>query len=553
MRGLTKQTPSDYAPIRRCFWPVCSPDSVFTKARGIAGNFLILYDACVMPMLFFHDVVPVWASAMDWVSRAWWTADILVCTQTAYTLADTNLETNRWRILKHYLRHGFPQDFLATGADWLGFTLSLILSAQKSDRNFGRALRASRVLKVMRFVRIMKVIQSIKWLKYQITSEYFVFYFEVCQLVLCLLLINHMSSGIFYMISYQMKALGYAAWIDEFDETLDATLAVRYSTSLYWSIGQFTGIDAGIIPRNTMERLFGAVLTFFALFATATCVSKISALMIASAQHEGNNDFHLSILRKYLAEKQISHDLMYHVMRNVEIAVLERSKHIVEEDVQFMSLISGSLSREIHFETRSPTLFHHLLFSEIGKMDLPLLKKVCEVCVKETEIVLEERIFRARTQPVHAMFFLHSGYIHYRVENGVKVESCVAGSWFCEAALWTAWRPVGTAAVIKRDARVFEVNAVAFQGMATEFHESRLCDLSSYARRFVEYLNDRCNSTSAVTDRSSIAAEDGIFPRITRRGVSRLTRISSRVSQTSVRFVSFRIGASSHSSAPQGM
>jgi hypothetical protein len=301
------------------------------------------------------------------------------------------------------------------------------------------------------------------------------------------------------MISFQMQSVKSPAWIDYFDD--DTSLMVKYTTALHWCIGQFSGIDAGIRPMNTSERLFASALTYFALFATAFAASKVTALMIHSAQHEGNRDFHFSLLRKHLAQKRVSMDLTAHIMKNVEIVMQAKTKSVEESDVKYMSFISASLLREIHYETRSPTLCCHPFFYEIASLEIKTMKVLCETCVRVKDIVLEEQLFNTRTGPVDCMFFINQGMVQYKWKEpnpaansgGVgmvqKMEKCGDGSWFCEGALWFSWTPIGAADVIKNDADVFEIAVQPFRAMAPTLHAIEFLEIKAYARRFLEQIS----------------------------------------------------------------
>ena len=48
------------------------------------------------------------------------------------------------------------------------------------------------------------------------------------------------------------------------------------------------------------------------------------------------------------------------------------------------------------------------------------------------------------------------------------VEDCRSGIFFCEAALWTRWTPIGSAEVIQTNATILDVDAKEFQAIACD-------------------------------------------------------------------------------------
>ena len=76
-----------------------------------------------------------------------------------------------------------------------------------------------------------------------------------------------------------------------------------------------------------------------------------------------------------------------------------------------MSYIPNSLQRELHFETRSPTLCYHHLLEEISQLSPSLMKKLCQTCVTEMDVVLEEKLFKAKARDVEATFPNHGTII----------------------------------------------------------------------------------------------------------------------------------------------
>ena len=188
--------------------------------------------------------------------------------------------------------------------------------------------------------------------------------------------------------------------------------------------------------------------------------------MIKFSEHAGSRDLQIFILRKFLSARHVSSRLTAYVMKNAEITLDEQSKHVHEKDVYLMQFISIGLQREIHFETRAPTLSAHPLFEFILHETPDLMSYICQVCVRERDVLLEGELFNRMEQgPTDEMLFVHAGTIRYLQDiNGTESqEDCCFGESFCEAALWTSWSPVGTAVAIQTDALIYVVHATQFR------------------------------------------------------------------------------------------
>jgi len=202
--------------------------------------------------------------------------------------------------------------------------------------------------------------------------------------------------------------------------------------------------------------------------------------MLASGQAQGIN-----VLRKYLMQNGISKKLTMRVQRNAQLGI--SSKHIPEQQVELMMLVSTPLKVELHYEMHCPVLCSHPFFAKYGQDYSHIMRQLCHTACSCEQALLGDIIFSAgETQERPKMYFLQSGdfaYIHM-TGSGDNVE---AGEWLCEATLWVTWmhrgllRATSTSHWLQIDAKVFQECVLRF--------DHPLLSPWVYAQRFMEYCN----------------------------------------------------------------
>merc|ERR1719313_3114194 len=97
-------------------------------------------------------------------------------------------------------------------------------------------------------------------------------------------------------------------WI-EFHGFEDAPLGYQYLSSLHWTLTQFTPAGMEVYPHNAAERAFSVVVLLFALIFFSSYLSSITMAMTALRNLNAHSTQQMTLLRRFLNERQISRDL----------------------------------------------------------------------------------------------------------------------------------------------------------------------------------------------------------------------------------------------------
>merc|ERR1719253_2311425 len=103
---------------------------------------------------------------------------------------------------------------------------------------------------------------------------------ELIKLLTFILVLNHLVACMWYGVGYIGKTSGAPSnWLEDVGLTpvYTGSLGWKYTTSLHWSITQFTPASMDISATNTGERVFSVFILFWGLVALSSVVGSFSA------------------------------------------------------------------------------------------------------------------------------------------------------------------------------------------------------------------------------------------------------------------------------------
>jgi len=474
---------------------VILPHGNWRSVCDFCGLVLILYDLLTVPMQAFEPEETWFMAMMDWVTLLFWTFDMIQSFSLAY-YHQGELVTDRRRIIINYLRTWFLLDLLVVLPEWI-----LIFIGYKETKDLvglGRILRLRRAFRIARFARLFKLSNIINAICDIIDSEYSFVLFNLSQLLLTILLLNHCIACGWYLVgSLNMKA-GNLSWIEHSGSrpTVHEDLTWRYITSLHWSLTQFTPASMEVHPQNVAERIFAIVVLFFALLAFGTVVGGVTASMTHLRNIKNNQVRQFWLLRCYLRQNQISAQLSDRIRNYLdykEQAKYRFSHSVVPlESVQILGELSQPLRNELTSETYTPDLKHHSFFHQLKKKMSFVLFEICTTALRCSCFATMDIIFTVGDEGM-SMFFVRSGEFQYCKLGDrlvASLQSCdilAQKSWISEMVLWTPWRHQGTLRADK-SGELIVVNPGSFAD-AIKMHPQAWHFARNYARQYLEFLN----------------------------------------------------------------
>mmetsp|Transcript_5303 Transcript_5303/g.10130 ORF Transcript_5303/g.10130 Transcript_5303/m.10130 type:complete len:359 (+) Transcript_5303:3-1079(+) len=273
----------------------------------------------------------------------------------------------------------------------------------------------------------------------------------------------------------------------------EQSFAYKYTTSLHWSLTQFTPASMEIVPQNSWERLFAVIILLVAMITFSSFVSILTAYMMELRKISSDGSRQFWMLRRYLRDWGVPRRIGSRIQRYLEYAYKRHRQRVQERDVVLLQLLSEPLREELKYETFSAHLCRHPLFCRCEHRTRCFSKSLQAFSYARGDV-----LFTAGQQ-AKAMLFVTTGMLEYTLGEQESEEvslSCKKPSapevvleeqWVCEAVLWTPWLHLGDCESMQVTQSI-SVEAQRF-GEAIQDHRLLLMAVRNYADRFVEELN----------------------------------------------------------------
>merc|ERR1719350_1700123 len=190
-------------------------------------------------------------------------------------------------------------------------------------------MRAMRSLRLLRLAKIKKILIM---LNDMIDSEYMFILANMSSLIIMMLAVNHVICCIWYSVGEVGKNNGGANWISAHIHP-SASLGFRYTTSMHWSLTQFTPASMDVYPHNTGERALAITVLIMGLMVFSSFISSITASMTQLRAMQGQNAREIWNLRRYMKQRNVSPRLSWRIMRYVEHRLAKQAGSMPENKV----------------------------------------------------------------------------------------------------------------------------------------------------------------------------------------------------------------------------
>jgi len=470
-------------------FPVLDPNSRWRILWDIFGILLVMYDTVVIPLQVFEDLPQGWfLESMQWVTRVFWTLDIILCLLTGILKPDGSIEMNPAKIARTYVWTWFGPDVLIVGCDWCEIFFPLL-----SFVGFARVGKVTRTFRILRMMRLMRMERVRHTHAVMLTnpiagqkSEQLIIIAGILNNLIFIIGLGHVIACLWYEIADERRQTRTDTWLDAHGFA-DESLALKYTTALHWSLLQFAGGTDEIVPHNTAERVF-AIGAFILSFVMATVfVGRLTSSMTQLHMLSRKDLEKFQTLKQYLMKNAISTTLTMRIMHNAQHALSEKQRFMEESRVELLHIISEPLRVEVHFELYAPVLQVHPFFRCFIEACPQVMKKVCHKAMSLLAVSNGDVIFMLGEVPTPPrMFIICSGELSYHSLSGA-VAYVESGQWISEATLWVnAWTHQGMLKAVS-DCRLCVLDAQKFVELTEAFDFD--FDVRSYARTFVKCMN----------------------------------------------------------------
>jgi len=360
----------------------------------------------------------------------------------------------------------------------------------------------------------------------------------VVRLLLMIIVLNHYIACGWYGLSQIEHGKDTWAMIALHD-TGKSSWTFAYTTSLHWSLTQFTPASMEVMPQNTYERLYTIIVIIGAMVTFSSFVSSITGAMTHMRSINAKKVEADASIRSYFSENKISQDLasrVWHFRRRNTQANVRKTK---ESEIPALKGLPESIREELRVEVFAPTLSHHPLFSMYLDLEPDAMRRLCNTGVHEKFMMASEEL--VLQEPINRMLFVCHGRLEYSVgctgAGAVKRASLTSlnakkkvknrttswrpvritrvshnskeirpdclvqpGQWACEIALWSPMAKLAGPfnSGEQGGCELIMLHAEVFERIAKQYPDN-LGFIAKYAELFVQKFN-------AATQDSSFSA-----------------------------------------------
>lgn len=412
----------------RRFSPVIHPNSGFKMMWDIAGMTLMGYDLINIPLSSFEPAPNFFTDMMVWITLLYWTVDMPCSFITGYSMGGL-VELHMRKIIPRYVRTWFPFDLTVLGIDWV-LTMFDEVGKGQSDTGdlgyvkMGRTARVVRMLRLLRLLRLLKVQGKLSEVLQAIQSENTKILLGIVKLVVAIMVANHIIACGWYMLGSSIDEAN--TWV-RYNGLYERDIGYRYTTSLHWSLTQFTPASMEISARNTAERIYTVTVLMFAMVTFSSFISSITNATTQLRKLDAEDTDRRNMLFKYLKQHEISTVLGTEVWTWVLSAKDKKHHRLHEKEVFVLNLLPKSLRTQLRDQVYGAQVRHHPLFKRMCETSPSGASKLYQYAMSEVAVGMGQELFMVG-EVADRMYFLVAGEMRYWQEESFELEKITSSS-----------------------------------------------------------------------------------------------------------------------------
>lgn len=423
-----------------CSSMIATPGANWRLCWDLSGACLIGYDVIMIPFdLAFMPKENAFLIFMDWLTMLFWTMDMVFTFFVGY-ISRGRLVMSPAAIAKRYLITWFLLDAVVVAGDWFNNVGSASSGGSGSVSGLGKLVRSLRAIRVLRLLRLLKLRRMMAELQDHISSEYTYLLLSLTKLLLFILFLNHGIACLWYWVGRRAAEQTRPSWVTK-NEIQDRELGYKYTTSLHWTLTQFTPASMEVMPQNTEERTMSVIVLMFALVAFSSFVGSISTSMTALRNMNADTNKQFWMLRRFLKQQNVTKPVGRRILKYLEYIIEKKQGKVQQAAIRILNMLSGQLQEELSYELTSKHLMNGAFFQYylgFPHMDVTV-RKVCSVAMKKVTFATADVLFYTGDEASQVYCFV-GGDIDIVADETVVDPPVEELEWIAEIALWTPWK-----------------------------------------------------------------------------------------------------------------
>jgi len=400
---------------------------------------------------------------MDYVTTSFWTMDMVMSFFTGFNVHGV-IEMRLSKIIVAYLRGWFCVDLTILLMDWFFIAMTPANVNAIGFLRIGKTARITRIfraLRLLRFIRVWGVISEVLDL---VHSQSVRAAFNILLAFAFIITITHYLACGWYLVGQIGMRNHWLNWIES-NGLEGEEIIYKYTTSLHWSMTQFTPAGMEVRPYNNTERtysifvLLSAILTFSSFAGTiSNAITQVRMLSNESAKQK-------NLLQKFFTQNTISVQLAREIWTYLKNNHFSKTRmHF--EDVTVFGLLPDKLQFYLRQELYGPYLTRVPFFYSLTSLSMTFLADICNRTILEKSVLKGEELFRCRAV-AHHVYVIVSGMMSYKHPIQELVTTVVSGHWVCEPVLWMTWKHCASM-LSDTSCEVFALEAKGFRHLMSD-------------------------------------------------------------------------------------
>jgi hypothetical protein len=465
------------------------PTSPTRLAWDLIGAMLIFYDLILLPMEPFSIPRTTLLEGMDWLILIFWTANVIASLTVGFVEHGVVVMSYR-RIAFRYVKTWMGVDVMVLVPDWT-FTLAEIGMDDDNSKGAGdgvRLLRVLRLLRMARLLRLLKLRRIFDTFNDLIDSEYVSVLANLAQMILFLLVVNHLIGCVWFGIGNTQDHSWIKVHLFEHRDW-----PYQYFTSFHWSITQFTPASMDVQPQNLGERIFCIVVVVFGLVGFSYMVGSITGSLGQLRNMHAEETKLFWDLKTYLKCNKVNRALSVRIQKYLEHAWQATQERKSAKSVKLMDLLSEQLVSELKFELAVPQMKIHPFLARLIDRSTVTMHRLANEAVGHKLLASKDCLFHPGEAATHLYIVVEGRFTYMRFDTtGVLHKEIVdkGEDWIAEPAFWTKrWVHKGLLKAIEASDNL-TINAAKF-GDVVKLNPQAHQFASGYAQNYVLWLNSQ--------------------------------------------------------------
>ena len=280
-------------------------------------------------------------------------------------------------IARNYIKGWFLVEFLTS------IPLDFILTGL----GFIRLIRTVKIVKLIKLLRALRVLNSINTLKHnlKLVGRTSVKIFRLTRIVFDMMLCAHYIGCLWYFVGNESEKIGQPNWLEN-RGIIDATLGVKYSSSLYWAIVTlFTTGFGDIHAINTAEECVSMFIIVVGTIFFAYFIGAIGMLIANDNLIENEKLRRMEKAAAFCASKRLSSVLTKAIVFHTENYF--ETTYAFGDERELLNILPVRIKYEIGYQISKEYLSATDIFDDFdeyikGLISLKLKTISCNVNIK---------------------------------------------------------------------------------------------------------------------------------------------------------------------------